>query len=359
MAKNKILLALLTSFTLFMLCNSSMAQSAKNKQTMTKVEYQKNINNLTDFQKFVTQKNGTEPAFQNEFWNNKKDGIYVDAVSGKPLFSSKDKFDSGTGWPSFTKPISQEEIIQKSDKAHGMSRVEIRSKDANSHLGHVFDDGPKDKGGKRFCINSAAMRFIPKDALEKEGYGQYLNQFESSKNKSEDKTKSETKNKPQKALLAGGCFWGMEELLGKFEGVISTNVGYSGGNVPNPTYELITTGLTNHAETIEITFDPTKTSYEKILKFFFTIHDPTTPNRQQNDVGSQYRSEIFYLNDEQKIIAEKVVDQAQKSGVFHSKIVTKISKADKFYKAEENHQNYLKKNPHGYTCHHVRDEWKF
>ena len=163
----------------------------------------------------------------------------------------------------------------------------------------------------------------------------------------------------EKAILAGGCFWGMEDLIRNLNGVVDTKVGYIGGDISNPTYDLVKTGLTNYAEAIEISFDPQKTSYETILKFFFTIHDPTTLNRQQNDVGSQYRSEIFYLNDRQKNIALKVLDEAKKSGVFKKEIVTEISKAGQFYLAEDYHQDYLKKNPYGYTCHHVREEWKF
>jgi peptide-methionine (R)-S-oxide reductase len=142
-------------------------------KSMTK----KDLSKLTDMQRMVTQQNGTEPPFKNEYWNNKREGIYVDVVSGEPLFSSKDKFDSGTGWPSFTKMIDQKNIVEKKDISHGMARTEVRSKNADSHLGHVFDDGPKDKGGKRYCINSASLRFIPKENLEKEGYGQYLQLF--------------------------------------------------------------------------------------------------------------------------------------------------------------------------------------
>ena len=163
----------------------------------------------------------------------------------------------------------------------------------------------------------------------------------------------------QKAILAGGCFWGVEDLFRKLDGVAETNVGYTGGDTKNPTYETIKTGLTNHAEAIEIIFDSKKISYEEILKFFFTIHDPTQVNRQQNDVGTQYRSEIFYFDKEQENIAKNVILQADASGVFNSKVVTKISKAQKFYGAEEHHQDYLQKNPYGYTCHHVRNEWKF
>ncbi len=163
----------------------------------------------------------------------------------------------------------------------------------------------------------------------------------------------------EKAILAGGCFWGMEELLRGVDGVVKTQVGYTGGNAINPTYELVSTGLTGHAEAVEITFDPQKISYENLLKFFFTIHDPTTLNRQENDVGTQYRSEIFYFNDKQKDIAQKVIAAANKSGVFKGKVVTKISPAKTFYAAEEYHQNYLQKNPYGYTCHHVHKEWRF
>ncbi len=165
--------------------------------------------------------------------------------------------------------------------------------------------------------------------------------------------------KSETAILAGGCFWGMEELLSKLDGVVATKVGYIGGEIPNPDYKLVSTGLSNYAEAIEVTFDAQKISYEKILKFFFTIHDPTTVNRQENDVGSQYRSAIFYLNDEQKKIALNVIEKANKSGVFKKPVATQVSKAGKFWMAEEYHQNYLKRNPFGYTCHHVREEWKF
>jgi peptide-methionine (R)-S-oxide reductase len=133
---------------------------------------------LTPEQYQVTQKNGTERAFTGEYWDNHEPGLYVDVVSGEPLFASVDKFDSGTGWPSFTKPVDSDNVVQKRDRSHFMIRTEVRSAHGDSHLGHVFPDGPDDAGGLRYCINSASLRFIPRDDLEKEGYGQYLNLFD-------------------------------------------------------------------------------------------------------------------------------------------------------------------------------------
>ena len=144
-------------------------------QTLTPIDKTKD---LTDLQKYVTQHDGTEPPFKNEYWDNKEEGIYVDVVSGEPLFSSKDKFESGTGWPSFTQPIKQSNIDTNIDIKMELPRTEIRSSNSDSHLGHVFTDGPKEKGGYRYCINSAALRFIPKDKLEEEGYEEYLSEFE-------------------------------------------------------------------------------------------------------------------------------------------------------------------------------------
>lgn len=169
-----------------------------------------------------------------------------------------------------------------------------------------------------------------------------------------DSTNSPTA-KREVAVLAGGCFWGMEEILRKIPGILETRVGYTGGTVANPHYRLVTTGITGHAEAIEITFDPSKLTYEKVLDYFFRMHDPTTLNRQHNDIGTQYRSAIFYMSDEQKAVAEQVKARFDKSGRFKKPIVTEITKASQFYPAEDYHQKYLIKNPGGYNCHILRD----
>ena len=301
---------------------------------------------LTPDQYAVTQQCGTEPPFRNAYWDNHRPGIYVDVVSGEPLFSSQDKFDSGSGWPSFTAPIAGGALVEKTDESHGMTRVEVRSKAADSHLGHLFPDGPRDKGGNRYCINSASLRFIPFEELESAGYGRFLPLFQPATGAT---AKTET------AILAGGCFWGMEEIIRKIPGVTKTTVGYSGGSVANPTYRAVCTGTTGHAEAVEVVFDPAKLSYEALLGYFFRMHDPTTLNRQHNDIGTQYRSAIFVTSDAQRATAERVKTALTEARKFNRPITTEITTAGKFYSAEDYHQQYLIKNPDGYNCHILRD----
>jgi len=157
------------------------------------------------------------------------------------------------------------------------------------------------------------------------------------------------------ATLAGGCFWGVEELIRKTPGVIDTTVGYAGGTLANPKYEDVKTGRTGHAETVEIVFDPDRISYEEILRFFFRFHDPTTKNRQGNDVGTQYRSTIFYHDDAQRETAQRVVKEVEASGTWSRPLVTEIVPVSKFWPAEDYHQDYLQRIPWGYNCHYVRE----
>ena len=296
---------------------------------------------LTQEQFHVTQECGTEPAFRNAYWNNHEAGLYVDVVSGEVLFSSLDKFDSGTGWPSFTRPL-EPNVVEKVDGTHGRERTEVRSKRADSHLGHVFPDGPTDTGGLRYCINSASLRFVPVAKLEVEGYGRYLSLFSAPKT--------------EVAILAGGCFWGMEDLLRKIPGVVKIEVGYTGGTLANPKYEDTHDGRSGHAEAVKVTFDPARLSYETLLeKWFFRIHDPTTANRQGNDVGTQYRSAIFYSDETQRKVAEAVKARVDASGKWKKPVVTQVVAASTWWSAEDYHQDYLVKHPDGYTCHYLRE----
>ncbi|WP_328349848.1 bifunctional methionine sulfoxide reductase B/A protein [Mycobacterium sp. NBC_00419] len=313
--------------------------------------YHKNpaaLDALSPEQYKVTQRNGTERPFTGEYWDNHEPGIYVDVVSGEPLFASVDKFDSGTGWPSFTKPIDTANVISKRDFKLLVPRTEVRSAHGDSHLGHVFKDGPRTQGGLRYCINSASLRFIHLDDLEAQGYGEYRRLFGAATKEGNDVSDD------KRAILAGGCFWGMQDLIRKQPGVVSTRVGYTGGQNDHPTYR----NHPGHAEAIEIVYDPAVTDYRALLEFFFQIHDPSTKNRQGNDVGSSYRSAIFYLDDEQKQVALDTIADVDASGLWPGKVVTEVTPAGDFWDAEPEHQDYLLHYPNGYTCHFPRPGWK-
>ncbi len=301
------------------------------------------IKALTPDQYRVTQRNGTERAYSGEFWLHDEPGIYVDVVSGEPLFASVDKFDSRTGWPSFTKPVDGRNVVTKRDFTMLFPRTEVRSAHGDSHLGHVFKDGPRNRGGLRYCINSAALRFVHRDDLEAQGYSDYVTLFSKEDSMSQYKT----------ATLAGGCFWGMQDLIRRQPGVVSTRVGYTGGRNANATYR----NHPGHAEAIEIVYDPAQTDYRALLEFFFQIHDPSTKDRQGNDLGSSYRSAIFYVDDEQKQVALDTIADVDACGLWPGKVVTEVAPASDFWEAEPEHQDYLLRIPNGYTCHFPRPGW--
>jgi peptide methionine sulfoxide reductase msrA/msrB len=287
---------------------------------------------LTPEQYRVMRKSGTERPFSGKYNDHYEKGIYYCAGCNTPLFGSETKYDHGSGWPSFTAPVDEKYIEYRKDNSLFMRRTEVRCAVCGAHLGHVFDDGPGPTH-KHYCINSVSLNFR-EAGLQTESE---TRRSEKSKEKDQKMSKTET------AIFAAGCFWGVEDKFMKIPGVISTEVGYTGGHVANPTYKQVCTDKTGHAEAAKITFDPSQVSYEELLRVFFRIHDPTQLNRQGPDIGKQYRSAIFYNSDEQKMAAEKIVKELEGSGRFGKHIATEIVPASNFYRAEEYHQQYYEK----------------
>jgi peptide methionine sulfoxide reductase msrA/msrB len=297
------------------------------KVTKTDEEWKKM---LTPDEYRVLRKGGTERAFSGKYNGHYEPGVYVCAACGTPLFRSETKYDHGTGWPSFTAPVDETHLEYRNDYSLLMKRVEVRCAACGSHLGHVFDDGPAPPH-KHYCINSVALDFRPADAVQQKEMGDQISQ------------EKQTSKTAERATFAAGCFWGVEDKFLKIQGVLSTRVGYSGGSAKNPTYKLVCSDTTGHAEAVEIVFDPAVVSYNELLERFFEFHDPTQVNRQGPDVGSQYRSVIFYHSQEQKKAALEMVEKLTRENKFSRPIATQVVPAAEFYPAEDYHQKYYQK----------------
>lgn len=279
------------------------------------------FNELTKSESAVINNKGTEAPFTGKFVSHKDKGTYVCKKCGAALYHSETKFESDCGWPSFDDEITG--AVRRYPDADGR-RTEITCASCGAHLGHVFEGERFTTKNVRHCVNSVSLDFVP----EQLGTGRYGT-----------------------AIFAGGCFWGVEYFLQKHPGVISVMSGYIGGHVKNPSYKQVCTGTTGHAEAVKIVYDPDKTSYETLLKLFMEIHDPTQVGGQGPDLGDQYRSEIFYMNEEQRKIAEKSINILKSKGL---KVATALTKASEFFDAEGYHQDYYFNNGkvpycHGYT----------
>ncbi|BAV08853.1 peptide methionine sulfoxide reductase msrA/msrB [Filimonas lacunae] len=323
-------------------CAQTTANNLNNKETSMKTDNNTTIHKteqewkeqLTPEQYYILRQKGTERPFTGKLLMNKEKGVYKCAACGNELFTDDMKFDSHCGWPSFDKEIAGGKIIQKEDNTLGMHRVEILCAKCGGHLGHIFDDGPTETG-QRYCVNSVSLEFAPAGAPVA---------TDSSNNAAGTTSNIDT------ITLGGGCFWCVEAVYEQLDGVIKVESGYSGGPTPNPTYKAVCTGTTGHAEVVQITYDKTKTSVDEILKVFFTVHDPTTLNRQGADVGTQYRSVIYYRNAEQEQKAREIITALNQEHVYDSPVVTEVTAFDKFYKAEDYHQNYYEQNPEQGYC---------
>ena len=276
------------------------------------------LNFLSEFEEYVIKEKGTEAAWTGKYTNLKDAGTFICKQCGQALFRSEDKFDSRCGWPSFDDEI--EGAVKRYPDADGM-RTEIVCSNCGAHLGHVFEgEGLTDKN-LRHCVNSVSMDFVADDLED----GRY-----------------------ETAILAGGCFWGVEYYLQKMEGVKSVVSGYTGGQVKNPSYREVSSGRTGHAEAVKVVYDPDKVTYEEVLRTFLEIHDPTQVDRQGPDIGEQYRSAIFYMNDYQREIAVKLLDILRDKGY---DIATELTRAGEFYDAEKYHQDYYFEKGSTPYCH--------
>ncbi len=280
---------------------------------------------LTPEQFRILRSAGTEAAFCGGLLNNKEAGVYTCAACGLPLFASGAKFESGTGWPSFFAPVATENILEKVDLSHNMVRTEIDCARCESHLGHLFPDGPAPTG-LRYCLNSESLKFVAEPDIAKHA-------------------ENVPALKTNAIVLAGGCFWCVEGVFEEIDGVVDVESGYSGGEAKTANYKAVCTGETGHAEAVRIVYDPARVTLEQLLDVHFATHDPTTLNRQGNDVGTQYRSAYFYRDDAEKKEVETYLAKLSESHKFADPIVTTLEPLKEFYPAEYYHQNFVCRNP--------------
>ncbi len=300
-------------------------------------------NRLTPEEERVIVHKGTEAPFTGKYNDFFEDGVYTCKRCGARLFESAAKFRSECGWPSFDEQIPG--AVQWVPDADGM-RTEILCTNCGAHLGHVFQGENLTPKDTRYCVNSISMNFTPSPS----GLESAKGQTGETANVAHSPVRPFPRSQ-ETALFASGCFWGTQYYLKRAGGVLSTTVGYTGGRVAHPTYQQVCTGKTGHAESVQVVYDPNKTSYEQLARLFFETHDFTQVNRQGPDVGTQYRSEIFYLSDEQKRVAEEMIQRLRQAGF---KVATKVTKAGPFWPAEDYHQDYYAKTGSTPYCHVYR-----
>lgn len=263
----------------------------------------------------ITRLKGTERSHSSEMCSLFEPGIYACVCCGNLLFDGGEKFESGTGWPSFTQPIKDNAVAYNKDISFGMVRIEAICNTCDAHLGHVFPDGPK-PSGLRYCMNAVALKKV--------------------------------ENNNKKLTFGGGCFWCTEAVFNLLEGIIKVESGYSGGQIDNPTYKEVCSGKTGHAEVIEVTYNPEEISFEDLLRIHLSTHNPTTLNKQGADMGTQYRSIIFYRNEDEKKASQTIIGEVQQA--YDENIVTELIPFEQFYKAEEYHQDYYRNNSETGYC---------